>query len=396
MLEYRIGAFCVDVTPPIGHALCGGLVESAAGIRDPLSARGFVLTGSDEPIVVVVFDWCELRNDAYHYVRRNIAETIGTSENHVVVTTVHPHDSPIFDIYAEKLLREHGIVGLICDLDFFEQCVSRVANAVVEAVASAVPLTGISTGTAKVERIASNRRIPGTDNRIKAWRGASVPEYSKLMEEPEGLTDPYLRLITFNCGDRPVAALNCYATHPMSYYKTAMVSADFCGDARQLLQNNHPDTLYIYANGCGGNIAPGKYNNGNEKCRQAMAGRLAEAMHIAWRSLRPIGLDSISFRSISIDFRAHIPEGFTPAYFQKEISGLPAIADREYMEKMRTEDSGRYMRYWNAVEALSWLNNIEMNGPVQVSCLGMGDAVILSLPGEAFIQYQLACQELTG
>ena len=45
--------------------------------------------------------------------------------------------------------------------------------------------------------------------------------------------DPWLRTLSFWEHDRPVAALHCYATHPMSYYGKGGVSSDFVGMARR-------------------------------------------------------------------------------------------------------------------------------------------------------------------
>ena len=45
----------------------------------------------------------------------------------------------------------------------------------------------------------------------------------------EDLIDPWLRVLSFWQEHRPLAALNYYATHPMSYYGRGHVSSDFCG-----------------------------------------------------------------------------------------------------------------------------------------------------------------------
>jgi len=389
-----ISTFSVDVTPPVGMALCGGLIKSALGVRDPLFARGFVITGSGKPMVLVVFDWCELRNDGYRRVGQMIAESVGTTPDRVMVSTIHQHDTPIYDLYAENLLHEYGIDGLFCDTDVFEEQISRVALAAKEAINTALPLTHICTGQAKVEQIASNRRIPGTGVKIKAWRGSAIAANSDLKNDPEGLIDPYLKLIVFKSGDKSVAALNCYATHPMSYYGVRMVSADFVGDARAQLGMEHPETLVIYANGCGGNIAPGKYNVGNEESRQAMAARMTEAMRSAWASLDSRPVESVSVHSTKIDFRTLVPDNFTEEFFRSELATLPVDVDREYMENMRDNGTDDYMRYWNAAEGLSWLKSLEEDAAGMVSCLDFGSVKIAGLPGESFVQYQLAAQKL--
>lgn len=51
--EFRVATFEADITIPIGHACMGGGVADAKEIMDPLFAKGFVLLGAGEPIVVV-------------------------------------------------------------------------------------------------------------------------------------------------------------------------------------------------------------------------------------------------------------------------------------------------------------------------------------------------------
>ena len=51
--EFRVATFNADITIPIGHACMGGGVADAREIVDPLFAKGFVLLGAEEPLVVV-------------------------------------------------------------------------------------------------------------------------------------------------------------------------------------------------------------------------------------------------------------------------------------------------------------------------------------------------------
>ncbi|MBI4025124.1 MAG: hypothetical protein HY360_09095 [Verrucomicrobia bacterium] len=48
----RFASFTVNVTPPVGHALCGGLVKPVIGVRDPLHARGVILDDGRTRVVL--------------------------------------------------------------------------------------------------------------------------------------------------------------------------------------------------------------------------------------------------------------------------------------------------------------------------------------------------------
>ncbi len=47
---------------------------------------------------------------------------------------------------------------------------------------------------------------------------------------PVGTIDPILKSVGFFQGDRPLARLYYYTTHPMSYYGDGRVSSDFAGN----------------------------------------------------------------------------------------------------------------------------------------------------------------------
>src|SRR5437588_794888 len=76
------------------------------------------------------------------------------------------------------------------------------------------PLTHQGLGQARVEQVASNRRILGPDHKVRYTRTSATGD-PKVRAEPEGLIDPWLKTLSFWDGDRPLAALHDYATHPM-------------------------------------------------------------------------------------------------------------------------------------------------------------------------------------
>src|SRR5437588_397539 len=81
----------------------------------------------------------------------------------------------------------------------------------------AQPVTHIGLGEARVEKVASNRRIAGPDGRVRGVRYTACSD-AALRAEPEGTIDPVVSLMSFWNGANPVAVLSYYATHPQSYY----------------------------------------------------------------------------------------------------------------------------------------------------------------------------------
>src|SRR5579872_1133586 len=241
----RLTTFTAEVTVPLGHALMGGGIAPARTIVDPLFTHGLILLGADKPIVLAAVDWCEIRNDAYARWRSVLAGAVGTTPGRVLVTSLHQHDAPVADLEAERILRRHKCTGSVCDLAFHEKAVQRVARAARAALPVARRVTHVGTGQAKVEKVASNRRYLGADGKPHFGR-TSASRDPKVRAQPEGLIDPWLKTLSFWDGDAPLAAVSCYATHPMSYYGKGGVSADFVGLARKRRQADDPKVFQVY------------------------------------------------------------------------------------------------------------------------------------------------------
>ena len=92
-------------------------------------------------------------------------------------------------------------------------------------------MTHLGLGQAKVERVASNRRVTTPDGRSSFARYSATRD-AAIRDLPEGLIDPWLKAISFWDGETPLAVINAYATHPMSYYGGGAISSDFVGLAR--------------------------------------------------------------------------------------------------------------------------------------------------------------------
>jgi hypothetical protein len=374
MPDLHLATFSADVTPPEGHPLCGGWIEPVRGVDDPLRALGVVLLGAGKPIVLCAVDWVGLRNEANTAWRQALAAAAHTVPECVAVQCVHPHNAPFCDLEAQRLIEEAGAAPSL-DRKFFDRAVAQTAAAVKASLAKTVPFTHIGIGQAKVEQVASNRRVLGEDGKIKFWRGSSTRD-PKARAEPEGLIDPWLRTLSFWNAEQPLAALSYYATHPMSYYGDGRVSADFCGLARQKRQDEEPKIFQVYFTGCAGNIAAGKYNDGAKENRPVLRDRIYDGMKAAWKA-------TVRYPVKGFDWR--IEPVKLPPRSEKQFG---AEASRQVLADPKQSKARRN----NAAFQLAWLKRIER--PIELTCLDFGKVLVVHLPGEPFIEYQLKAQEL--
>lgn len=374
----RISSFQVDATPPLGSPLCNGNVKPAMEIVSPLTARGVVMLGAGDPIVLCAFDWVGIGNGSYDRFRQAIAAAVGTTPERVALHTLHQHDAPGSDFATEKLLAEHGLGLQYSNPDFDAQVMERVASAAKQASTQARAATHIGLGSGRVEKVASNRRILGPDGRVVLQRQSSGGRNPAAREAPEGTIDPLVRMITFWNGEQPIVVLTYYATHPQSYYGRGGVNWDFVGMAREMREQALPGLPHIHFDGAGGNVAAGKYNDGSKEKRPLLARRLAEGMKRAWESQQktPIRASDIDWAIV----RVSLPVRST-------------LVDGELLSRIEDKDLPKKDRL-RAARDLTFVRRMNSGHRIPLSCLRIGTARVLHMPGELFVEYQLAAQAM--
>jgi hypothetical protein len=368
----RLATFDIDATPPIGSFMAYDPVTNKWDLG--LRARGVVLFGSGEPIVLCAVDWIGIANEGHDAFCEALARAAGTTPSRVAVHTLHQHDAPDCDFAAERILKGVGMDARQFEGGFQRQVLSNLEVAVHQSLSRAQPITHLGLGQARVEKVASSRRVFGPNGKVRAVRYTSCADPA-LRAEPEGTIDPVVSLVSFWNSNSPVAVLSYYATHPQSYYRTGIPNPDFPGVARFERQLAVPTALHVHFNGAGGNIGAGKYNDGNPTNRLVLAERLSDGMRRAWESTtrEPIEPSSVDW---AVETVAIPPStNLSLERFEAELK------DRD--PKLATlGDASR----------LAWLRRCQEGRKIDVTCLRLGLARILHLPGELFVEYQLAAK----
>lgn len=366
-----IATFDVDATPPVGSYMAYGPVINTWDMS--LRARGIVLMGAGKPVVLCSVDWIGIANDSQDEFKKVMAEACGTIPERIALHTVHQHDAPICDFGAENYLKNAGLDPLSFESKFTRQVMYRLADAIRASLITAQPFDQIGLGEAPVYMVSSNRRILGPDGIVRATRYTTCTD-SALRAEPEGLIDPMVSLVSFWNGDRPVAVLSYYAVHPQSYYQTGLPNPDFPGIARFYRQLAVPEALHVHFNGAGGNLGAGKYNDGSHENRGILAQRLSDGMKRAWESTKKQKITSgdISWNIIQV--------ALPPA---KGFENLGAELEK------RAEDP---VFISNNISKVIWYKRCIDGNKIDVCSLSLGRARILHMPGELFVEYQLAAK----
>jgi len=372
----RLATFDVDASPPVGTRMAYEVSVREADL--PLRCRGIVIVGAGAPIVLCAIDWIGIGNGAHDAFRAALAAAAATTPDRVAVHALHQHDAPQADFTAEKLLADLGVQSSArFDGTLARDVMRRAGEAIGRALPGARPVTHVGFGRAVVEGIASNRRLIGDDGRLRAWR-ASATKDPLLRAEPDGTIDPMVRALVLFDGTTPLAVLTAYATHPMSYYRTAVPGPDFPGIARLLRTQDLPAALHVHFTGAGGNVAAGKYNDGAHANRVVLATRLAAGMRQAYEAAeadrRPVAAADVGFAAVPVVLAAR------------------ADLDRAALEKSVREGTDRGT--FAAADTLAFLERVRQGHAIPVTCLRIGRVRMLHLPGELFVEYQLAAQQM--
>lgn len=370
----KLATFRADVTPPVGAPLCGGLVKPVVGVSEPLLALGVVILSDEKPVVLCAVDWCEIRAGDHVHWRELLARAAGTTPERVAVHSLHQHNAPIGDAAAHELLAGCPSPPAVLDIPWAERALQGLAASIEAALKKAQPVTHIATGQAAVQQVASNRRIMGPDGKVAKMRLSSTKD-AAMRDLPEGLIDPMLKTVSFWNGEKKLAVLHYYATHPMSYYGDGMVTYDFVGTARER-RTQDDGVPHVYFTGCGGNIAAGKYNDASKEARVRLGENIHAAMVASEDKPQRRPLAKIEWRARPVLLR---PNPEFPEERMLKVAENPATAAATRI---------------SAALRVGFIRQCAAGVPIQFTSLHLGDDVcLLHLPGESFLEYQLYAQQ---
>jgi hypothetical protein len=393
----RIATFETDATPPMGYDMGYSVVKK---FGPPLQVKGVVILGAGKPIVLAAVDWVTVDGKTRDEWQALLAKAAGTTPDRVSLHHLHQHDAPRgdLDVFDERVrlgLPEPVAPGVPDKGTWVRGVMQRSAAALAKGLSAAQPVTSIGLGKAQAERIGANRRIMGANGRVAMHRQSTYTnEYpaevaarikvdadadghrlsilypDEARAAPEGLIDPYVRVISFWNGDRPLVALNYYACHPQVSFGKGMPTPEFVGIARERRQKE-TGAFQVYFNGAGGNVTLGKYNDGSDRAREEFAGRMEDAMRRAWTATvrSPLTPADVEWRTTDISLPAKY------GAFKDEARAVAADTKRPAKER---------------IAAISkYIHAQALEDGTTLSVLRLGPAYSVQIPGEAFIQYQL-------
>ncbi len=226
------GTAKVDITPPVGTAMCGYAEGVASeGIHDPLFARVLVLTDGSLSLAIVATDLVWLYSEK---VVEEAKKQWGL--DFVVLGGSHTHAGP----------HNHPTA-------WYSEMENKVIAAIGEAKTNLFPARiGAGMGPVESQYFGYNRRVVDENGKVRMlWTNPD--------RKPVGPTDPTMRVIRVDDDSgKTRALLTHYACHPVTLGgSNRQTSADFPGAmTASLEQELGNDAIAMFLQGGGGDVHP--------------------------------------------------------------------------------------------------------------------------------------------
>ena len=395
------GAAMVDITPAAGTHLAGSAMgerRPARTVLDPLFAKAVILTQGDRRICLVTLDVTIVDEPYTTQIRQGIADRAGVPVEAVMVHGIQTHSAPGLgrfmldpDFPLETTPETEYLWG--SESAYAEKVTQAAIQAAVDAASRLQPAR-IGVGRGILGGVAFNRRGIRRDGTIM------MPKPAGRENQPLGLTDlcylegpidPEVGVACIQGLDmRPMALLLHYTCHPVHIFGQAetyhAVSADWPGAwAREMQRALGADVVPLVVNGCCGNTNP--WHPFDPDCRPnhlrmgrelaAMAQRVVHTLRYAERATLDWRLDHVA-----------LPYREIPEERLRQVADLMA----QHPEPPRGP-TGEVDPRWFAAASTRSVELCRAREPAfayEIQTLRIGDLALVGLPGEPFVEGQLA------
>ncbi|MFW6163772.1 MAG: neutral/alkaline non-lysosomal ceramidase N-terminal domain-containing protein [Planctomycetota bacterium] len=370
MAQLLAGAARATFTPYVGAWMAGfaSRDHGCEGVHDDLYARALVLRAGETTVGLVGCDLIGLSPDSVARVRQRVEAECDIAADHVMVACTHTHSGP-----TVGPLRHPGM-----DVELMHVLERQVAGSVVAASRSMAEASlGVGKGTTA---IGINRRERQADGSMRLGRN------------PDGPVDPELGVLRMDAADgRPVAIAVTHACHPVVLGpRNYLISADYPGQVAALLETVHPGAVCPYFNGTCGNINSTPVGGSFADARRLglMAG--GEALRVAAEVETSADVE-LAVQSVVVDapLAPLPPAGELRAW----LAGHEAALDRQLAEGQITafRRNNDLPSMW-ARDALHAIEErcVETTRALELQALRLGDALLVTTPGETFVEIGLA------
>ncbi len=378
----KAGTGRVDISPRGSLFLWGypHVERMSTGINDPLYATALCLDDGDRRLISIVADVLFVTAQQTAECRRRIEMRTGVPAPHIMISATHTHSGPVT---CTVLAMTGDPVVPEPDPDYTELLMQGITDAACEAVETREPAE-LAVTAAQVDGVGCNRL------------------------DPDGPRDPEAGLLAVRrTSDKSLLAVQMiYGMHPTVMHEdSTLVSSDFPGYTRQMIETAFPGCRVLYQNGPCGNLSPRYHVNAQtfaeaERLGSRLGGFVRDALY---------ALGNADYRAdIAVSAR-HVRVPLTARAYPSVADAERALADAHAdYERLKDEGAGHGpVRTAECVifgaEEVVTMARVQASGQLdcvkahyadaEVQVLRVGDVYITGLPGEWFVEYSLGIKQ---
>ncbi|NPV48124.1 MAG: hypothetical protein HPY69_14310 [Armatimonadetes bacterium] len=391
----RAGAAAVDITPPLGTHLAGAVAayRPAQSVLEPTFARALVAEAGNQRLCLVVLDVCIVTAEYSAPIRQAAAELLGCGPEAVLVCATQTHSAPALG----HIMVDPDFPALPPEFEFvrggeaayYDWALPRAVEAVRLAAERVEPVE-LAVGSGIEGRFAFNRRAVRRDGQVampgRAWDNPLGPTWIRYLEGP---MDPEVGVVAFRrLSGEPLAILVHHTCHPVHVFPRTIISPDWPGAVCDALQARYgQDCTPLVLNGACGNINPWPpfdpdYPDDHRLMGQALADMAMKVM------------DTVEYAGdVTIGAKScHLPLAFRDLTAE-ELSWAGDILSRHPVPPWADEARTQVDYDWTvaaSIHSVHLQQQRERKLSYEVQALRLGSAAIVGLPGEPFVEGQLA------
>ena len=246
-----VGFARVDITPPLGSFMPGYYQDRRAKkILDPLQINMVAFSDGKTTALVAQYDTEALSDSVADKMRDAIVKATGVERDAIILHASHTHDGGFLaqktghgsNVQADKRATE-------VDRLYLDLCVTRSADAAVEAIADLKPAT-LSCGRNVAKRISFVRRYLMKNGKVQTNPGTNNPDIVRAV----GTADETVQVLRIDReGAKPICLIN-FQTHP-DVVGGETITADWPGLTRKVFEAaTMGEALCLVINGTEGDV----------------------------------------------------------------------------------------------------------------------------------------------
>ena len=364
----RAGTGTKVITPPVGTSLAGYFHDRVStAVHDDLLAKALVLDDGTTRVAITVSDVLRIQREDVLRIREIASAATGIPAGNIYVACTHTHTGP-------ELNPRRPMVPV--NMEYLAAFPGMVAQAIIQAHSNLKPVT-LRMGEEYEDRVAFNRRFRMKDGTVRFNPG----KLNSDIIAPDGPIDPQVNVIRLDGEDGlPICILVNYSLHP-DVMTGNQISADWPGEMPRLVSAQYDSKpLVIFVQGTCGNInhidvtTPRDQNGRAEVVRisRVLAGKALAASEVS----EPMESDTLGAASSILDIKYH---PMTDALRSRaaEIRGQKEPDEKELAQ----------------AEHIETYDLDGQTADVEVQAIRIGDAGLVGVPGEYFVEYGLSIKE---